>query len=52
MGLDPWTPGSCHEPKAIAQPLSHSGVPVLSTFYEKAHLILTFAADGLSPFYS
>ena len=28
-GLDPKTPGSCPEPKADAQPLSHSGVPIL-----------------------
>ena len=27
VGLDPGTPGSCPEPKADAQPLSHSGVP-------------------------
>ena len=26
-GLDPRTPGSCSEPKADAQPLSHPGVP-------------------------
>ena len=26
-GLDPGTPGSCPEPKADPQPLSHSGVP-------------------------
>ena len=26
-GLDPGTPGSCPEPKADAQPLSHPGVP-------------------------
>ena len=27
MGLNPWSPGSCPEPKADAQPLSHPGVP-------------------------
>ena len=27
VGLDPGTPGSCPEPKADAQPLSHPGVP-------------------------
>ena len=26
-GLDPRTPGSCPEPKANAQPLSHPGAP-------------------------
>ena len=26
-GLNPRTPGSCPEPKADAQPLSHPGVP-------------------------
>ena len=25
MGLDPGTPGSCPEPKAVARPLSHAG---------------------------
>ena len=29
MGLDPWTPGSCPEPKADMQLLSHPGVPSL-----------------------
>ena len=29
MGLDPRTPGSRPEPKAGAQPLSHSGIPRL-----------------------
>ena len=28
MGLNPGTPGSCPEPKADTQPLSHPGVPV------------------------
>ena len=27
MGLDPRTPGSCPEPKADAQPLSHPSAP-------------------------
>ena len=30
MGLDPGTPGSCPEPKADAQPLSHPGVLQMS----------------------
>ena len=29
VGLNPKTPGSCPEPKADAQPLSHLGVPSL-----------------------
>ena len=29
MGLDPLTPGSNPEPKAVAQPLSHPGTPFL-----------------------
>ena len=28
VGLNPRTPGSCSEPKAGAQPLSHPGVPL------------------------
>ena len=31
-GLDPGTLGSCPEPKADAQPLSHPGVPLTSVF--------------------
>ena len=27
MGLDPGPPGSCPEPKADVQPLSHPGIP-------------------------
>ena len=30
VGLDSGTPGSCPEPKADAQPLSHPGVPTAS----------------------
>ena len=30
VGLDPGTPGSCPEPKAEAQPLSHPGIPCFS----------------------
>ena len=30
VGLDPRTPGSCPEPKADAQPLSHPGAPKMS----------------------
>ena len=33
VGLDPRTLGSCPEPKANAQLLSHLGVPVLCLFY-------------------
>ena len=32
MGLNPRTPGSHPEPKADAQPLSHSGVPLVAYF--------------------
>ena len=32
VGLDPGTPGSCCEPKADAQPLSHPDIPKLN-FY-------------------
>ena len=28
FGTHPWTPGSCPEPKADAQPLSHPAVPI------------------------
>ena len=31
VGLDPRTPGSCPEPKAEAQPLSHSGASPTNT---------------------
>ena len=34
VGLDPRTSGSCPEPKADAQPLSHSGIPI-------AHLLIS-----------
>ena len=33
VGLYPGTPGSCPEPKADAQPLSHTGVPVLFLWF-------------------
>ena len=33
VGLDPGTLGSCPEPKADAQPLSHPGVPIF-TFHK------------------
>ena len=29
VGLNPWTTGSRHQPKADAQPLSHPGVLVI-----------------------
>ena len=32
-GPGPRTPGSQHEPKAGAQPLSHPGVPILVSFW-------------------
>ena len=32
VGLDPRTPGSCPEPKADAQPLSHPGVAISNYF--------------------
>ena len=32
MRLDPGTPGSCTEPKADAQPLSHPGIPIFPKF--------------------
>ena len=32
MGLNPGTLGSCPEPKADAQPLSHPGVPPKKSF--------------------
>ena len=31
-GLDPGTPGSCPEPKADAQPLSHPGAPLIGYY--------------------
>ena len=38
-GLDLRTPGSCPEPKADAQPLSHSGIlRINSLMEEKKHL--------------
>ena len=40
VGVDPGSPGSCFESKADAQPLSHSGVPVL-IFYSsyRKHMV-------------
>ena len=35
--LDPRTPGSCPEPKADAQPLSHPGVPRFYLFIPERH---------------
>ena len=37
VGLDPGTPGSCPEPKADTQLLSHPGVPSLEKF--KHHIV-------------
>ena len=31
VGLDPGTPGSCPGPKAGAKPLSHPGIPIMSS---------------------
>ena len=39
VGLDPGTPGSCPEPKADAQPLSHPGCPVI-IFLKKKFLTI------------
>ena len=36
VGLDPRTPGSGPEPKADAQPLSHSGVPIMEILEKRA----------------
>ena len=32
VGLDPTTPGSCPEPKAEVQPLSHPAIPIVKEF--------------------
>ena len=32
VGLNPWTLGSCPEPKVNAQPLNHPGIPDISAF--------------------
>ena len=37
VGLDPRTPGSCPEPKAVAQPLSHPDAPAI--FLSSTHSI-------------
>ena len=37
-GLNPRTPGSQPEPKADAQPLSHSGAPRIYIFKEKLEI--------------
>ena len=39
VGLDPRTPGSCPEPKAAAQLLSHPGVPQQLFFKLMNHLV-------------
>ena len=36
MGLDPRNPGSCPEPKADAQPLSHPGASIVLAFTLKS----------------
>ena len=40
MGLDPRTLGSCSEPKADTQPLSHSGAPASLIFDEESVMSL------------
>ena len=35
VGLDPGTAGSCSEPKADAQPLSHCGIPIIDCLKPK-----------------
>ena len=40
-GLDPRSLGSCHEPKADAQPLSHSGVSGDVCLINKSFFIVT-----------
>ena len=42
MGLDPRTPGSCPEPKADAQPLSHPGAPHLLQYLNAFLFFLSF----------
>ena len=34
VGLDPETPGSCPEPNADTQPLSHPGIPELNSLLQ------------------
>ena len=49
-GLNPGTPGSCPEPKADAQPLSHPGCPkalVFFFFLFKASVLKTIDAAHL-----
>ena len=38
VGLDPKNPGSCPEPKADAQPLSHPGAPINKSFLRKSNV--------------
>ena len=45
VGLDPGTPGSCLEPKADAQPLSHPGVPGSSHFVFSSPYPWTFKPE-------
>ena len=39
VGLDPSIPGSCPEPKADAQPLSHPGVSVFGLFTANVDIV-------------
>ena len=49
VGLDPGTPGSCPEPKADAQLLSHPSVPIKTCIIEMCRLeCLFFVAGGMS----
>ena len=47
-GLDPRIRGSCPEPKADAQPLSHPGVPDFYSFKSRVDLHLNHNAKCLS----
>ena len=42
VGLDPGTLGSCPEPKADAQPLSHPGIPIFLNFYQQSFIVFFF----------
>ena len=46
--LDPRTPGSCHGPKADAQPLSHPGAPVTEKSIDICHELNVFSSSVLT----
>ena len=48
VGLDPRTPGSCPEPKADAQPLSHPSVP-LPRFYTRCKISSLYSSCFAEP---